>query len=222
MVFGNGRLLISFFIFTCLIAVAFCRVNAAGFLHFEIASSSRRDCLRPSTIETGLRLLKTEGWIDVHMHCTSRMSMRESRTFASSFRTEIVVKKLLYPQIAMNDTICLLGSCFAENIGDKLKVMKFCADVNPFGISFNPISLCRSVKKMLAGVKFGQSDLRFDGEKWFCYDIHSSFSGRDPVVCLNNMNQRIDHGRNRLLQARALFITLGSAWAYKLKETDLV
>ncbi len=194
--------------------------DAAGFLHFDavgyVLGNSHREDLRIWTVKSGLRRLS------FHNPRASRTSMRESRSSVSSFRTQIHVQKLIHPQIAINDTICLLGSCFTENVGEKLKSMKFCVDVNPFGISFNPISLCRNLKTILNGFHVERSNLRFDGERWFCYDHHSSFSGRDPEVCLKNMNERINHGRQCLLQARVLFITLGSAWAYKLRETDTV
>jgi hypothetical protein len=203
----------------CLVFISFnflarCSPDTAGFLHFRVALQNQKVYYRikPTTITELGRFPPTK--------ClTVRMSMREK---SSRFRTEIRVKKLIHPQIAMNDTICLVGSCFAENIGEKLKFMKFHVDVNPFGISFNPISVCRNIQTMLEGFEYNHSNLRFDGERWFCYDHHSSFSGRDPEVCLSNMNKRANHGRICLLQARALFITLGSAWAYQLKETNLV
>lgn len=63
---------------------------------------------------------------------------------SSVFRTEITVAKLIHPQILLNDTTCLMGSCFAENIGDKLAALKFQVNVNPFGIMYHPISLSQA------------------------------------------------------------------------------
>ncbi len=63
----------------------------------------------------------------------------------SRFRTKIALpgyeKKLDYRQ-----KIVLMGSCFAENIGEKLTSRCFSVDVNPFGILYNPVSVGNSWK----------------------------------------------------------------------------
>ena len=42
------------------------------------------------------------------------------------------------PSIDYDSKIVLLGSCFVENIGDKLSYAKFQTLQNPFGILFHP------------------------------------------------------------------------------------
>ena len=41
-------------------------------------------------------------------------------------------------QFGYDHKLLLLGSCFAQNIGDKLAYYKFQAVTNPFGIIFVP------------------------------------------------------------------------------------
>ncbi|MFY8111617.1 MAG: GSCFA domain-containing protein, partial [Flavobacterium sp.] len=43
--------------------------------------------------------------------------------------------------IEYRSKILLFGSCFAENIGEKLRYYKFQTQVNSFGIIFNPFSI---------------------------------------------------------------------------------
>ncbi|HRX00486.1 MAG TPA: GSCFA domain-containing protein, partial [Cyclobacteriaceae bacterium] len=43
--------------------------------------------------------------------------------------------------IGIQDSVFTIGSCFADNLGKKLKDNKFSVSVNPFGTSYNPISI---------------------------------------------------------------------------------
>ena len=54
------------------------------------------------------------------------------------------------------------GSCFSENIGQKLLDMKFDVDLNPFGILYNPISIANSLKILLEKRIFTVADLFHD------------------------------------------------------------
>ena len=49
-------------------------------------------------------------------------------------QTQIPLKKETRNQIAYQSKILLLGSCFSENIGEKLSYFKFKSTQNPFGI----------------------------------------------------------------------------------------
>ena len=64
-----------------------------------------------------------------------------------NFRTQIPIPPNLNP-IDYNSKIVSLGSCFAENIGDKFEYYKFQNEVNPFGIIFNPVSIEKIVCKV--------------------------------------------------------------------------
>ena len=43
----------------------------------------------------------------------------------------------------------LLGSCFAENMGENLCKYRFEGINNPFGILFNPISIAQGLERIL-------------------------------------------------------------------------
>ena len=53
-------------------------------------------------------------------------------------QTKIPIKKETKNLIDYQSKILLLGSCFSDNIGDKLSYFKFQSDQNPFGILFHP------------------------------------------------------------------------------------
>ena len=56
------------------------------------------------------------------------------------FRTIVPVSNQS-PKINYDANIALFGSCFVENIGDKLQYFKFNVLQNPFGIIFHPVAL---------------------------------------------------------------------------------
>jgi len=135
----------------------------------------------------------------------------------SRFRTKIALpgyeKKLDY-----REKIVLMGSCFAENIGEKLTNRCFPVDVNPFGILYNPVSVGNSLEILMENKRFGDEDIFFSNERWNSYHHHSRFSHQDKEICLGQINKRVTNGVEQLRQASFLFITFGTAWVYENRE----
>jgi hypothetical protein len=138
-----------------------------------------------------------------------------------AFRTTFDIPKGDRP-IDYTRKILLLGSCFAENMGDKLVQNKFQTLINPFGILHNPYSIANSIGVLISGNKYKESDLfEFNGV-WNSFSHHSRFSGVDREVCLKNINTGIEQGTAFLKQADYLIITFGTAWVYQLKKSGEV
>ena len=57
-----------------------------------------------------------------------------------TFRTIVEVSKSAN-KISYETPVMFIGSCFTENVGNKMLDLKFPAVVNPFGILYNPISV---------------------------------------------------------------------------------
>ena len=62
--------------------------------------------------------------------------------------------------------LLLIGSCFTENIGTKLKQLKFSVLENPNGILFNPISIAKSITSYIDNRQYTESDLFYANECW--------------------------------------------------------
>jgi len=114
-----------------------------------------------------------------------------------------------------------MGSCFTENIGSRLKELKFPAEVNPFGVLYNPVSIKNSVEILMEGRKFTGSDLNYGNGLWYSFSHHSSFSHADRDTCVKNINVAIDRASRVLEKAAFLFITFGTARVYRLRETSV-
>ena len=60
--------------------------------------------------------------------------------------------------ISYNDKITMLGSCFSDNIGKQLADFGFDVCVNPFGTLYNPVSILKSVERLVSGKHFTDDD----------------------------------------------------------------
>ena len=110
----------------------------------------------------------------------------------------------------------MMGSCFVENIGTQLKSYKYQVDVNPFGVIYNPVSVCSSLRLLMEEKEFLEDDLNFHSDLWFSFYHHSKFSNSDLSLCLSDINDSIKKSSQELKEADFLFITFGTAWVYEL------
>jgi len=138
-----------------------------------------------------------------------------------SFRTEIKLPASNW-QIEHCHQILMTGSCFTDNIGQKLSNHFFKTCLNPFGIVFNPISVVNQLQMLLSKQLFTEKDLFNHYGLWHSWQHHSHFSGEDKSDVLQSINEFLQKGRELLWQADYLIITLGSAYAYQLKSTGEV
>ena len=123
-------------------------------------------------------------------------------------------------KISHYQKLLLIGSCFTENIGTKLKHHKFEVLENPNCILFNPISITKSVTSYIDNKKYTDKDLFYQNECWNSWEHHSRFSHPDAVQCLKEINQSQQQAHTFLKNADWLMITLGSAFAYTLNFSE--
>lgn len=114
--------------------------------------------------------------------------------------------------------IMMLGSCFAESIGEKLHYFKFDVNVNPCGIVYNPMSAARVMDVLLKEKLFTAGELMEHNGKWLSLLHHGSFSSPDKEVCLRQINSRLTEAATALKEMDLLIITLGTAWVFRNKS----
>jgi len=133
------------------------------------------------------------------------------------FHFEFDIKKLT-PPISHKDKLFLIGSCFTENIGEKLRKYKFPVLENPNGILFNPVSVSDALTDYIENTRFYETDLFALHEGWHSWKHHSRFSGITPGEALDKINNATTQANEYLRNADYAMITLGSAWIYTLTE----
>ena len=138
-----------------------------------------------------------------------------------NFRTNIQLQKE-HNQIDYNSKLLLIGSCFSENIYQKLNYFKFHAFSNPFGILFNPIAIENLITNAINLKEYSGKDIFQLNERWHCFDAHSNLSSGDKNELLKNLNSEIESTNKQLNEASHIIITLGTSWVYRFIETDAI
>ena len=138
-----------------------------------------------------------------------------------NFFTKIDISAVNF-KIDYTSHLAFFGSCFADNISALFAERKFNVLANPFGTVYNPVSSAIQIKAIADGKIFGEEDVfqdtRCDG-LWHCWDAHSSLSGTTKEECIGKLNAAATQARDFLQKASVIFITLGSAFVYYLKNS---
>ena len=137
-------------------------------------------------------------------------------------QTKIPLKKETQNLIDYQSNILLLGSCFSENIGDKLSYFKFQSTQNPFGILFHPKAIENLISNTSNKKVYSIDDLTYQNEIWHSFDAHSSLSSVKQNELLNKLNSAISLTSEKIKEASHIIITLGTSWVYRFIETDKI
>ncbi len=136
-------------------------------------------------------------------------------------------------QIDYNSRLAFFGSCFADNISAQFASRKFNVLANPFGTVYNPLSAAMQIKAIANGKIFGEADVFQDTRlgvsengneirgPWHCWDAHSSLSAATREECIAKLDEATANAREFLQKADTVFITLGTAFVYFLRENGV-
>ena len=130
------------------------------------------------------------------------------------FRTEIEVAPLT-EGVEYGAKIFALGSCFAENISERLSRAKFSIESNPFGVLFNPFSIANAIERLADARTFAVCDITAGKESYFSFDAHSSLDGKTHTEAFGNLNKAVAQGAKSLAEAEWVILTFGTAWVYE-------
>lgn len=137
------------------------------------------------------------------------------------FRTPIKLNPPKF-QLDIKDNIILIGSCFSENIAKHLEAIKWNINTNPHGILFNPASIYTSIKELKIAKVYNSDDLFQSSDLWYSWNHHGCFAQPDEEQTINLINESLNKSRLFLKESNCCIITLGSAWVYKNKATNMV
>jgi lysophospholipase L1-like esterase len=131
--------------------------------------------------------------------------------------------KLTFPiptsddKILRSDSIVSIGSCFAGNMGINLRDSKFNVLSNPFGTIYNPISLSR-----LLIDDWDDSAVVEQKGVHYHWQAHGEVSDLSRQVLQVLVSERRSMLQKSLQSADWLIVTLGSAFAYRLKSSGQI
>lgn len=123
--------------------------------------------------------------------------------------------------ISYTDKIFFLGSCFSEEIGNKLQELKFDVLQNPNGILYDPKSVSEAIFSYIRNKIYKEEDLFQLNGLWHSWKHHSFFSGIKKMEVLEKINASQSCAHSFLKESKCLIITLGTAFNYRLKDNQL-
>jgi hypothetical protein len=140
----------------------------------------------------------------------------------SEFRTKLKIKDAAN-KFSYHDKFMLMGSCFAENMGEYLENHQFQSLINPFGIIFNTASLSKIIKRIVDLTYFNENDIFSHLDVWSSFDVHSQMNKTSSSEFLKILNNQLDLAHQFLKETPVFILTLGTSWVYKhLKTNEIV
>lgn len=139
-----------------------------------------------------------------------------------NLQTKIPLEKQSKNLIDYESNILLLGSCFSENIGDKLAYFKYKNLQNPLGILFHPKAIETLIENVINKKEYSEEDIFFHNDQWHCFQVHSKLSNPSKDVFLNDLNKLIKLTNKQIQESTHIIITFGTAWVYRYNETNSI
>ncbi|MEM6643397.1 MAG: GSCFA domain-containing protein [Bacteroidota bacterium] len=119
-----------------------------------------------------------------------------------------------FKKINLEDPVYFIGSCFSNEIGQKMSNSKFKVINNPFGTIFNP----HSIFKILSG-KIDHNDTVESDGVYYHWDAHGEVSAL-KMDELKTLTKRKTYESYEFVQkAKWLIITFGTAWVYRYRKS---
>lgn len=115
--------------------------------------------------------------------------------------------------------LMLLGSCFSDNIGNKLKSSLWDTAVNPCGVLYNPASIATIISRAINNDLINDADIVSSNNRYLSWLFDSHYASVDKATALKKMNDALALTAKYLNNISCLLITFGTAWIYELAES---
>lgn len=122
--------------------------------------------------------------------------------------------------IGYEDKILMLGSCFADSIGEQMSQRGLDVTVNPFGTLYNPLSISQALNFQLddfskLSTVNSQLIVHHDG-LWHSMAHHGSFSRPTKQETEQAVKASIETMQSALSGSSVVIVTFGTAWVYEM------
>jgi len=116
-------------------------------------------------------------------------------------------------KIGYEDKILMLGSCFADEIGEQMTQRALQVTCNPFGTLYNPLSIAQALTMTEMPALIQHEGL------WHSMAHHGSFSRADRQEAELAVRNSIDTMQQALQEATVVIVTFGTVWVYEMNLT---
>ena len=118
-------------------------------------------------------------------------------------------------QIGYEDRILMLGSCFADEMGEQMHRRGLHVTSNPFGTLYNPLSIAQAINLQISESS-NLPMINHDG-LWHSMAHHGAFSRPNKEDAEQAVCSSIEAMQNALAEATVVIVTFGSAWVYEME-----
>jgi hypothetical protein len=137
-------------------------------------------------------------------------------------------------QIGYEDKILMLGSCFADSMGEQMMQRGLNVTVNPFGTLYNPLSIAQAINFQLNDfsqlstlkiwhcqiivpfrAKNSQLIIHHEG-LWHSMAHHGSFSRPTKEETEQAVKASVETMQKALSESSVIIVTFGTAWVYEM------
>jgi hypothetical protein len=126
------------------------------------------------------------------------------------------------------------GSCFATEIGTRMKEDGYEITNNPFGVLYNPASISNSINRLIKEKDFtidevidrdplyGKNAGCMMAKSYASYYHHSRFAAPSPEEFLEKANNELHNVAAAFRKADVVIITFGTTWVFRNIERDII
>lgn len=137
------------------------------------------------------------------------------------FRTELKIAPNDF-QLDHDQKMISFGSCFAQEMSERMRALKFDVLNNPFGILFHPLAIENALTRIHTQIPYSSNDIFQLDDVFFSWDHHSSFNSSSADETLDKINAALVEAYAYLQDADVVLLTFATSWVYKIKELDVV
>ena len=119
-------------------------------------------------------------------------------------------------KIGYEDSILMIGSCFADSIGEQMVQRNLRVTCNPFGTLYNPLSIAQALTMT------DMPELIEHDGLWHSMAHHGSFSRADKDEAEQVIRASIETKQKALREATVVIVTFGTSWVYEWKGERVV
>ena len=138
------------------------------------------------------------------------------------FRTEFNVTPNENP-LNPEQSVVLIGSCFTDYIGERMRMCRWRAFHNITGTLFNPSSIAKILRIALDWEDVSETvnnSLAQRDRLWVSWLADSGCTTYSRQETAERLFTRLFDLHNKLKDAKTLIVTFGTAWIYELRESD--
>lgn len=137
------------------------------------------------------------------------------------FRTPVSISTAAF-HLHHGHRILALGSCFAQEAGNKLRDAGMQTLVNPWGTLFNTPALLHILEQVQSGASADSNYFTESDGRYLSPEYPSAVQGKDANTLQKNIRNLNVEVSAYLHQTDCVLLTLGTAWVYRHKAQEQI